>query len=71
MATEAELRATLAKYEAARDRILGGAQSVTVEGTQYTEATFFRVYDAITDYENRIALVRRGGFARSAYVGRG
>ena len=66
MATESELRATLAKYTAARDRILANGATVTVDGTQYTEATFFRLEDTIAQLEQRISMARRGGgFARS------
>jgi hypothetical protein len=71
MATEAELKAELAKYKTARDKILSTGQSVSVGGDQFTRATFFRLEDKIVELENRIAFVRRGGFARSTFVGRG
>tara|TARA_Y100001954_G_scaffold119941_1_gene129132 strand:- start:4355 stop:4570 length:216 start_codon:yes stop_codon:yes gene_type:complete len=71
MATVAELKADLAKYKDARDRILSSGQSVVVDGTTYQEGTLFRIEDAIRDLEHRISIKQRGGFARSAARFRG
>nr|WP_321513150.1 hypothetical protein [uncultured Pseudodesulfovibrio sp.] len=71
MATIAELQSELTKYLDARDRILASGQSVTIDGDQYNEATFFRLEDKITDLRNEIFVKQNGGFARSSYVGRG
>jgi len=61
MSDAAVLQAELAKYVAARDRILDGAQSYELDGVQYTRATFFRLEDKIEELRASLALLRVGG----------
>ena len=72
MATLAELRAKKAQYDAAEDLILEQGESFTIDGDTFTSANLPALQRKITHLENRIAILKRGGgFARSAYVGRG
>lgn len=60
MATTAELQATLAKYEAARDKILDGAQSYTTpDGVTYTRGRLFRLENKIDELQRRIAIAQK------------
>jgi len=69
MATLAELQAGLAKYKAARDRILLG-QSYEVSGRKLTRANLRDVEAAIDRLEQRIAIAQGGGLrGRTAVFG--
>jgi hypothetical protein len=68
MATLSELTARLATYQDAEARILSGGQAVTVDGDAYTAANIDAIQREIIRLEQRIAMIRRGGFARSAAV---
>ncbi len=62
MATLAQLQATLALYEAARDEILGGrTTSVQVEGQSYTFLNLTDIEKQIQHYENRVAVAQASG----------
>jgi len=62
MSTLSELQSDLAKYKAARDRILTNGQSISdASGRQTTEGTLFRLESKITELEQRIAVVDNGG----------
>ncbi len=54
MATVTELQTRLAKYQAAEDAILGGAQSYTINGRTVTKANMMWVTKAIEQLESRI-----------------
>jgi len=64
MATLAELQAGLAKYKAARDRILLG-QSYEVSGRKLTRANLRDVEARIAELEQRIAIAQSGGIRTS------
>lgn len=61
MATLSEIQAELAKYRAARDAILTGGQSYTVDGITYSRGTLFRLEKTIGDLEHREAIALRSG----------
>jgi uncharacterized membrane protein YgaE (UPF0421/DUF939 family) len=62
MTTLSELQADLAKYKAARDRILSSGQSFAdATGRQISEGTLFRLENKINELENRIAMLQNSG----------
>lgn len=54
MTTVATLQAELTKYEAARDAILEGSQSYTVNGRSVTRANLETIERKITELQSRI-----------------
>lgn len=67
-----ELQADLAKYKAARDRILASGQSYTVDGVTFTTASLTQLEAAIATLEYRIASVSGSAMHRTAvFRGRG
>lgn len=64
MSDLATLQADLAKYVAARDAILTGGQSYTVDGVQFSRGTLFRLEDKIDQLRADIAVMQNGGIRR-------
>jgi hypothetical protein len=62
----AELQADLAKYQAARDAILAGAQSYSINGRAVTRASLSDIEKTISALEARIGRQTRGGAAIKA-----
>lgn len=61
MATVAELTTELAAYRAARDAILDGAQSYSINGRSLARADLATIIKKIDDLESRIATLNRSG----------
>jgi len=74
MATLAELQEDLAKYKAARDRILEGGQASGTGGANVTRANLETIEKRIENLEARIALAKKGAgpvsFGVNALFGR-
>jgi hypothetical protein len=62
----ADLQADLVKYKAARDAILAGAQSYSINGRAVTRASLPDIEKTISTLEARIGRVGRGGAAIKA-----
>jgi copper homeostasis protein CutC len=73
MATLESLQATLAKYEAERDRILTSGSSFGVDGTTRSSAALETIAREIEKLEHRIAMMTPGGGYHTSAVfgGRG
>ncbi|EGJ50240.1 hypothetical protein [Desulfocurvibacter africanus] len=67
MADLSKLQSDLAKYEAARDAILGG-QSYEVAGRKLTRANLREVEAAIERLEQRIEIAKAGGISSGSVV---
>ena len=72
MATLESLQATLAKYEAERDRILTSGSSYGVDGTTRSSAALETINREIEKLEQRIAMMTPGtGYTHAVFGGRG
>lgn len=67
MATLTEVKAKLAKYEAAEDAVLDN-QSYTVNGTTYTRADLQAIQRRIVQLENKVAVLSGAGFGTQQVV---
>ena len=73
MATLESLQATLAKYEAERDRILATGQSYGADSTTRSSAALETINREIEKLEHRIAMMTQGAsyHASAVFGGRG
>lgn len=71
MATLESLQATLAKYEAERDRILLSGASYGVDSTTRSAANLETIVREIEKLEHRIALMQGTAHTSAVFGGRG
>jgi len=69
MATLESLQATLAKYEAERDRILTSGSSYGADGSTRTAAALETITKEIEKLEHRIAMMTPGACHSNAIFG--
>lgn len=68
MSQLADLQDELTKLKTARDAILGGAQSYSINGQSVTRADLGKIFDRIDLVESRISAMQRrgrGGFIKA------